>query len=172
MDIRRPISFMMRCTSSSHKRLHQTPHGNEVVVIKVTMMSLKPGYKNPQSVSVWVKVKVCYLCHLLEICLIFTEHIGNNIKHPSAHWRWRSQSSCILYLTASLRYVVQKSHTLDWRFAVVFQRLGWTHSSGTWQWRHQCNLKQVLCAERKVKSTAVSGKQSLGTISRDRLWNI
>ena len=33
-------------------RKASSTHGNEVVVIKVTMMSLKPGYKNPQIVSV------------------------------------------------------------------------------------------------------------------------
>ena len=33
-------------------RKASSAHGNEVVVLKVTMMSLKPGYKNPQIVSV------------------------------------------------------------------------------------------------------------------------
>ena len=33
-------------------RKASSTHGNEVVVLKVTMMSLKPGYKNPQIVLV------------------------------------------------------------------------------------------------------------------------
>lgn len=156
----------------SFARMALSTHQNEVVVIKVTMMSLKPGYKNPQMVSVWNKSNLLALSWSSNPNINLSEHIRNHVKHPSVHWCQRPQVSHILYLATSIRQVVQKLCTLDQWLVVAFQRMGQTDSLGTWWWRHQCNFKQVFSAKRKIESATISIKQGLGSISGNKLWGI
>jgi hypothetical protein len=115
--------FFARKASSTHQ--------NEVVVIKVTMMLLKPGYKNPQMVSVWNKSNLLALSWSSNPNIDPSEHIRNHLKHPTVHWCQKPKVSCILYLATSIRQMVQKSCTLNQWLAVAFQRMGRIDSLGT-----------------------------------------
>jgi hypothetical protein len=80
-----------------------TTRNFELVIVKVTMMSMKPGNKNPSIVS------VCkYLIGSLACSDIFTEHFRNHQQRASSYWSSRPQSDCISDSAGPLFKVVEE----------------------------------------------------------------
>ena len=79
-------------------------HNGEVVVIKVTMMSLKPGNRNPSVVSVR-ETNVLSPRHFSDY--LSTEHFRDHFQHTCLHQCLRTQGHHVLHSASSLHEMVE-----------------------------------------------------------------
>lgn len=89
-----------------------TVHNNEVVIIKVTMMMLKPNCKVPSVVSVR-KFQIFWTS--TQASNSFTiEHFRDDWKYSSAYRSQSSKGCHVLYASSALRWMVQRIFTSHW----------------------------------------------------------
>ena len=79
-------------------------HQGKVVVIKTTMMSLKPGHKNPSVILVH-ETKDAKSATIL---IIFAEYFQDHFKHTCIHWCSGTQEYHIFHTPSTLHEMVQE----------------------------------------------------------------
>jgi hypothetical protein len=133
----------------------------EVVVIKITMMSLKPGNRNPSVVS----VRGTSLSHPHFLSPLFTEYIRDCLQYPRSHWCSGTQEHCLLNSSSTFLDLVQGRHPGYRRSSPSLQGLGRAHPFRTWRRGRRRNLIQVLPTEREIKNHTIQPQQGFRALS-------